>query len=100
MTIGATSWTTALESCIIHSKKTSSISFQNKTCVHRLGLSCFLGSARGSISGKSEREARGDAAAPEDSGELDGRGDEPMAGEVCAAPARSLPALGLGDCGS
>ena len=63
----------------------SSISFQNKTCVHRLGLSCFLGSARGSISGKSEREARGDAAAPEDSGELDGRGDEPMAGEVCAA---------------
>ena len=52
------------------------------------------------MSGRSEREARGDAAALEDSGEPDGRGDEPMAGEVCAAPACSLPALGLGDCGS
>ena len=62
-------------------------------CFGLLPLSCLLGSASGSMSSKSEREARGNAAAPAAEDEPGKRGDEPRLGCMCSAPARLLAAL-------
>ncbi len=62
-------------------------------CFGLLPLSCLLGSASGSMSSKSEREERGNAAAPAAEDKPGKRGDEPRLGFICSAPARILAAL-------